>query len=626
MPIKRLSGTSRGKEPARGRFRAQIGFPQSIRGNLILILCILLIPTLMIQIYTYHEKFESHRADKLQGNLEIARAVGKTFETFVQDLFSDELIIGMACSPPKPTSTTDQNEILVEARKAHPAIWHLSWADPSGVVSASTDPELIGRDLHDRYSFLELISGRDWVVSSLMLSESGKSYFFVCRAVRGNSDDLLGVVFATVLSESLEGIIGIERSRNADVAIVDKEGRLVISYPRINYTWEQRDWLSAYPIIKEALKSKEVVTTVRSRLDNVNRFVALTPIQLIGWVAAAGRPELDAMTEVRASLLPATIIFLFITITVSGIALTLSRKISDSIEKLRDHALALGRGEDQHSLAQSGNADLNDLMNAFNKMSHDLTSRQEELRKSRDELEKRVQERTVELEIANNELRQLPSKLIAVQEEERRMLAAELHDSIGQTLVALKINIEHILMKLRKVDGEDVLSELEHFVRKLIQAIHETRTIYTGLRPSLLEDFGVISALRWYCEEQFKLHPERHIELVIDSDGVQIPKELYVPIFRISQEALNNIARHSKAEWVEITLTSDGHWTRLVVSDDGIGIDIGNISNYVIGGGIGLTCMRERAEMSGGSFSIESTPGGGTTIRASWPAGAAGQQ
>ena len=189
MTIKRPSGTLRHKEPARGRVRARIGFPQSIRGNLILILCILLIPALIIQIYTYHEKFESQRAEKLQGNLEIARAVGKTFETFVQNLFSDELVIGLACSPSKPTSTTNQNEILLEARKAHPAIWQLSWADPSGVVSASTDPELIGRDLHDRYSFLELISGQDWVLSSLLLSESGRSHLYpLMNCTLGHAD------------------------------------------------------------------------------------------------------------------------------------------------------------------------------------------------------------------------------------------------------------------------------------------------------------------------------------------------------------------------------------------------------------------------------------------------------
>jgi signal transduction histidine kinase len=116
-----------------------------------------------------------------------------------------------------------------------------------------------------------------------------------------------------------------------------------------------------------------------------------------------------------------------------------------------------------------------------------------------------------------------------------------------------------------------------------------------------------------------KLYPQRHIELESEISEEEVPESLKVNIFRIAQEALNNIAKHSKAEWVDISLSKDGNGIELVVSDDGVGMDPHIIMQTSTATSLGLTSMRERAELTGGSFSIESTPGEGTTIRAFWP-------
>ena len=164
---------------------------------------------------------------------------------------------------------------------------------------------------------------------------------------------------------------------------------------------------------------------------------------------------------------------------------------------------------------------------------------------------------------AEKRLREIPSMLIEAQEEERKRLASELHDSIGQTLAALKFRMEFILDTLRNGKNEVALRATEEFIPTFQRSIEETRAIYMGLRPKILEDFGVIAALRWYRDEMLMLYPERHIEMDISVEESQIPKHLGVPIFRIAQEALSNSSKHSGAEWVDVSLTLNGNGIEL---------------------------------------------------------------
>ncbi len=242
----------------------------------------------------------------------------------------------------------------------------------------------------------------------------------------------------------------------------------------------------------------------------------------------------------------------------------------------------------------------------------------EELRKTRDELELRVRKRTAELEKANGLLRLLPSKLIAAQEEERKRLAGELHDSVGQTLAALKFRIEHVYHHLKINDPEKARQSIESLVPDLQRSIEETRAIYMGLRPKMLEELGIIATLKWYRENLLKLHPNRHIELAITVSEEEVPRDLIIAIFRIAQEALNNTAKHSRAEWVDLSLKKEGGVLELSVCDDGVGMDLGYILKSMTARSLGLAGMKERAQLTGGKFSIRSAPNEGTSVKVTW--------
>jgi signal transduction histidine kinase len=224
------------------------------------------------------------------------------------------------------------------------------------------------------------------------------------------------------------------------------------------------------------------------------------------------------------------------------------------------------------------------------------------------------------LRASEAQLKLLSSRIISTQEEERRRIACELHDSIGQTLAAMKYWVEVLIAPETSSDHDQAMKNLQMFVPILQNSITETRAIYMGLRPTMLDSIGVVAALGWLRQEFCNLHPNQHVELSFDIQENEIPETLKIVIFRIAQESLNNVAKHSGAEWVDLSLARDAASIKLVIKDDGAGTEVEPFPNSVeCGSGIGLRGMQERAEVAGGTFSFQSAPGQGTTITAVWP-------
>ena len=233
-------------------------------------------------------------------------------------------------------------------------------------------------------------------------------------------------------------------------------------------------------------------------------------------------------------------------------------------------------------------------------------------------VEEELRRRTAELESANKNLRQVPSRLIAAQENERNRLAGDLHDSIGQTLAALKYRIELVITTLERQQLQQSIQLLREFVPILQRSINETRAIYMGLKPIMLADNGILATLEWNRRELLKLYPDQHVELEIAIKEENIPEDVKTPVFRIVQEALNNTSKHSNAEWVAVRLASNNGTIELEIRDDGIGMDLDYIIRSRTAKTLGLIGMRERAALTGGEFTIESTPNEGTTVKVVW--------
>jgi signal transduction histidine kinase len=253
----------------------------------------------------------------------------------------------------------------------------------------------------------------------------------------------------------------------------------------------------------------------------------------------------------------------------------------------------------------------------------------------------RVEQRTAELTTANallervlderrqseealrhseQQLRLLSSQLLTAQENERLRVARDLHDSVSQSLSAMKFRVEHILDKLDH-GSREAPGDLNDVLLPLIQgAIEEVRDIYMGLRPSILDDLGIIATINWYCREFHNAYPDIHVEHSIDIDESEIPDELKIVMFRVLQEGLSNVAMHSQADHVSISLLKKDASVEFAIQDNGVGFQLDEVDSVdQPERGMGLSSMKERVELAGGSFAIHTGRGAGTLVQASYP-------
>jgi PAS domain S-box-containing protein len=208
-------------------------------------------------------------------------------------------------------------------------------------------------------------------------------------------------------------------------------------------------------------------------------------------------------------------------------------------------------------------------------------------------------------------LRLLSRKLLETQENERRHLARELHDEVGQTLTATKLGL-HAMSDLFQLSRREKL--YEELVANLDRVLTQVRSLSLNLHPSLLDDLGLVAAVRGLGSRMATLSGLK-LTLDLPTDNPRFPPLVEITCYRVVQEALNNIARHAGAIKVELALRADGDELRVTIRDDGHGFDVEAMRRKVQGGSsLGLLGMEERVQLAGGHFDLVSAPGQGTTI------------
>jgi two-component system sensor histidine kinase UhpB len=207
----------------------------------------------------------------------------------------------------------------------------------------------------------------------------------------------------------------------------------------------------------------------------------------------------------------------------------------------------------------------------------------------------------------------LSGRLVTAQEEERRHIARELHDEIGQILTVVKINLESLRDPARPSGAAPGIDEC---VQNVDRAIQQVRALALDLRPAILDHLGLPAALRWFVDRMPE-GPTTHLA-VEDGDGKTLSPEVKTAAFRIAQEAVTNVLRHAKARNVWVSLATRPSDLELSVRDDGLGFDLGTLRRSPAAS-FGLSSMEERVRLVGGQIEIRTSPGAGTEVRACFP-------
>jgi two-component system sensor histidine kinase UhpB len=220
----------------------------------------------------------------------------------------------------------------------------------------------------------------------------------------------------------------------------------------------------------------------------------------------------------------------------------------------------------------------------------------------------------LEIERSREELRALSVHLQSVREEEKSRIAREVHDELGSTLTALRMDLDWLRDRQDRQDPPT--REKYNMMRSLVEAaVSTTRKIVTDLRPSILDDLGLASALRWQIGE-YRKHTDAALHLTTPEPDVSIDRERALVFFRIFQETMTNVLRYAKASQIQVTLSETADAFVLQTRDNGIGIaeaDISKLTSH------GIRGMRERAQGLGGSVSVVGEAGKGTTVTVSIP-------
>jgi len=222
---------------------------------------------------------------------------------------------------------------------------------------------------------------------------------------------------------------------------------------------------------------------------------------------------------------------------------------------------------------------------------------------------------------SREELRRLSGLLVSIQEDERRRIALDLHDGLGQSMSLIKLSIENSVRLLAAGATSAASESLQRLIPRVEEALAEVRRVSTELRPLILDDLGILPTLSWFFREFDAVCGGIAVERTFNVVEQDVPVALHITLYRILQEAVHNIVKHAEADRMRFRLERIDDALHLEIEDNGRGFDPDSIK-CVEGQtrGLGLLSMKERASFSGGTYQLSSAPGKGTCIKVSWPA------
>ena len=534
--------------------------------------------------------YREHQAALLRLQQAEAAAAASRIQRFIEET---ERQLRWAFPPPGAAGAAtldrqraDYHRLLRQA----PAITEVSYLDAAGaqrlrISRLSMNTEGSGTDYSRETSFLEAQSGGTYFGPVYYRNDS-EPYMTVAVGETGPG---AGVTVAEVnLKFAWDVVYPIKIGQAGYAYVVDASGYL-IAHPEISLVLQKTD-MSALPQVQAARAAPARPApmggaTIGRDLRGQQVLSAHQAIEPPGWHVFVEQPLAEAFAPLYSSLLR-TAVLLPLGLGLAVLAsLFLVRRMVTPIRALEAGVARIGAGALDHRVDVRTGDELEGLAEEFNRMTDRLRGYTEELQLSR-------------------------ARLVTAREEERRRLRRDLHDGLGPMLgsLTLKLDVAGDLVEENPTAARALLHDVKAQART---AIADIRRLVYALRPPALDDLGLVAALR---EEAARYEPGG-LRTTLDAPErlPPLPAAVEVATYRIAQEALTNVARHSGARVCTIRLALDDGVIQLEIVDDGHGFPI------IVRAGVGLASMRERAGELGGICVVESRPEGGTAVRASLP-------
>lgn len=458
-----------------------------------------------------------------------------------------------------------------------------------------------------------LASGRPAVSDVITVGPSGKKVVLAVVSIKDRQGTVVGLVGGEIdpTGTGLKDVIqAIRLGTTGYIEIVDSQG-FVLGSTRPQNLFVQSDHGS---FLANLIKGKKTTVGTCHRCheeakigERETEVMAFAPLQTVPWGISIRQSEAEALAPARQMKARFLTFSLFLLLVAGFLSWGMARSLIKPINLLNKVAQKIASGNLSDPIPALGQDEIGRLGQSLDMMRDKLKASLERIEEWNRELERRVHERTLELqqkEIARGELLR---KVITAQEEERKRIARELHDETSQALAALVLALE--TASLAKLPER--VHNLKALAVKTLDGLHR---IIFDLRPALLDDLGLQSAIRWYTEGHleplgFKIH------FNVTGQERRLPSEMETTLFRVVQEAITNVAKHSEGENVTINLQFGPRMVAVTIEDDGKGFDLEKVvGSSAIGLGLGVLGMKERVTLLDGTFRIESRPGEGTRV------------
>jgi signal transduction histidine kinase len=552
----------------------------------------------------------------------LARSVAEHLDSLLQ---SDmEVLQGVSASP--GLNLTDRDSLpgqsaLRDAYLRARLVEHVVLVGPGGTVLLGEPPARVdpapspdARDIR-----AALTSGRPTVSNLTTAGTARRLYLLVPMrnwrgevvAITAGEIDPVGTRFSGVLD-------AFQLTRDGSVDVLDGTGVTIASTDRGRRLQPREDAPAFATVIHDRTGFVGPGTGADAQM-----VLALAPMSSARWGVLIRQDESVAFAQARSGRRT----ILWLAPALLGLALLFAwgaaRSVRGPIALLTDSAERIAYGNLNQPIPDLGDDEVGRLARSFEQMRMALKASIGHVEQANQELERRVEERTHELNGLYSQLRareawreELLRKVISAQEDERKRLARELHDETSQTLSALAMKIETALAAWPSEPSRQRLVEARGLTVRTLEELH--RLIF-DLRPSVLDDLGLLSAIRWYAE--------RHLEPLgvavrceFSGFGNRLMPELETALFRVAQEAITNIEKHSGAETVLIQCLERDNVISIEIEDDGKGFSPESLPPPAARErGLGLLGMRERVELFGGTLELDSAPGSGTRIAVTVP-------